>query len=422
MKKLFLSFALFIGASLNGAAQPTLLDKKLLGYVEPQEFKRGTHTTLIQIPVLEQSKESAEKGSSSHSSIYHALRNGIALAQALIEPKKAVDHLSKLYDREDMHQKLSYNGPWRNLIRTHRNGGNFTDKLSLDELEGLLDEERNKGTLAGKGISVASFEYANPDEPHEKVFEKSYVTDNLQALKRKLSAKEDLIGLIVVYTQTHDAKDPLLKSSSEDCGVCYEEKVVTRKTPCCKQMIFCDNCWQKIVIGNENQEDPACTHLCPQCRREYPGELKGEIKKLATDMPLEGHFVSIVVAQKGHKRQYFLLDSAAEHGRFIKNKPIKRLLSYLEGTDTHTELLPKFISDDPKLSADVVWKLKECFEDYKDSYKKTVPVAVKKQASFELKSFAFGILGTIGLYGCYYYFQKQNPAPQKGTENVTVAP
>jgi hypothetical protein len=371
MKTLFVSCSLVICASLNSAAQPILLNKKLLGCIEPHEYKRGTRTTLIQIPVLEQSKESLEQGSSPHSSIYHALRNGIALIHSLIEPENNIAHLCTLYDKEDMKKKLSYDSTWRSLIRHNRSDGNYTDKLSLNELESLLGEENIKGTLAGKNIPLAYFEYANPQEPDEKQFEATNVTDSLKAIKAKLDANEDFAALIVVYTDTHTAKDPLLE-----------------------------------IIG-----------------RDQPHEKVGkEIKKLARNKPLEGHFVSLVMAKQGEKRQYFLLDSAADNGRFLKNRPIKRLLTYLEGPEKGIYLLPKFIPDDSKDSEKDTSCLRELFENYKRSYKKTFAPPVKKHAFFELKSFFLGTLSTISLYACYHYFQKLNRIDQKSAKSSTVSP
>lgn len=454
MKKLFLISLVLFGGSFNaaraGAAtpKPTLLTKELLGYIEPQEYlrtartqdpskvtsgpaKKPDQTTLIQIPVLDQSKESEKKGSSKHSSGYHALRNGIILLKALIDPSypHCIEGIGKLYDKNDLHNALSYEGTWRNTIRGLRQG-NFTDSLSMQELKILMDAEKATEDLAGKNIPFAYFEYANADEPTERDFELLTVSKSLKNIKRKLAADEDFAALIIVYADTHAAHDPLLEKKSVECMAKGEDCTgrAFKKTPCCGNTL-CDRCWAESLDDNHG--------TCPMCSLRKPGALSDEITKLALDKPLPGHYVALVLAKVQDKRQYFLMDSANELHRFTTNKPIKRLLQYLEDpnepqeTDATLLELPRFIPDPSRLygarAVDFETEmLMDAFKDYKDSYTighQKAPAALQRKidsSHAKVKGFIGGVLGIGALYACLSYYQRSHKPNSQQTTTPTV--
>ncbi len=448
MKKLLLNSLVLIslvliGGSFNAAQaaaatpKPRLLKKELLGYIEPQEYlrtqrtanpsniasnpaTRSHQTTLIQLPVLDQNKEPEKKGSTKNSSAYHALRNGVALLKALIDNYRDIEGLVKLYDKEDLYKKLSYEGSWRNTIRSKRNG-NFTDTLSLKELEILIAEESKTGDLAGTNLPCAYFEYANPDEPTERDFEVFNVSKDLKKIKEKLAADEDFAALILVYVDTHPANNPIFEKKPVKCTVegpdCTRRAL--KKTPCCGNAL-CDPCWGTSLADNLS--------ACPMCKSRNPGPLEEEVTKLATNKPLPGQFVALVLAKVQDKRQYFLMDSANEKHRFSTNKPIKKLLQYLEDpsdpqeTDADLVELPRFIPDPRRVKDARIDDLVEVFKDYKDSYNpvpRKVPADLQKQndtSYSKAKGFIGGVLGIYALYACLTYYQRsQKPNSQQGT-------
>ncbi len=453
MKKLLLSSLVLISLVFIGggfsvaqaaavAPKPTLLTKELLGYIEPQEYLRtprtanpsqaasspgNTHqTSLIQLPVLDQNKEPEKKGSTKNSSAYHALRNGVILLKALIDPLdyRSVEGLVKLYDKEDLYKKLSYEGSWRNTIRSKRHG-NFTDSLSLKELEVLIAEENKTGDLAGTNLPCAYFEYANTDEPTERDFEVFNVSENLKKIKAKLTADEDFAALILVYVDTHTANNPIFEKKPVKCTVegpdCTGRAL--KKTPCCGNSL-CNPCWGTSLADNLS--------ACPMCKSRNPGPLEEEITKLATNKPLTGQFVALVLAKVQDKRQYFLMDSANEKHRFTTNKPIKKLLQYLEDpndpqeTDAGLLELPRFIPDPRRVKDARIDDLVEAFKDYKDSYNpvpQKAPAALQNQTDTsysKAKGFIGGVLGICALYACLTYYQRsQKPnSPQATTPTV----
>ena len=451
MKKLLLSSLAIISYVLMGGSfnvvhaaaatpKPTLLPKELLGYIEPQEYLRTprtpnpsnaasghvtqTHqTTLIQLPVLDQYKEPEKKGSTKNSSAYHALRNGVILLKALIDNYRCIEGLVKLYDKEDLYNKLSYEGTWRKAVRSKRHG-NFTDSLSLKELQILMDEENKTGDLAGKNIPCAYFEYANQDEPTERDFEVFNVSENLKKIKEKLAADEDFAALILVYVDTHSANNSIFEKKPVKCTVEGPDCIgrALKKTPCCGNAL-CDPCWGTSLADNLS--------ACPMCKSRNPGPLEEETIKLATNKPLTGQFVAFVLAKVQGKRQYFLMDSANEKHRFPTNKPIKRLLQYLEDPNDPQEKdaslleLPRFIPDPRRVKDARIDDFVEAFKDYKNSYNpvpQKTPAALQKQteALSKAKGFIGGAFGICALYACLTYYQRsQKPnSPQATTPTV----
>ncbi len=466
MKKLLLGCLVALGGTLQAIAPtPQLLSRNVLAVLEAQEYTRGANTTLIQIPVLDQFMEDTSSGSSNHSCAYHVLRNGSCAVQAMLDPHTSTTHLATLYDKAHLYHKLAFDGDWRTLIRSGRSGI-FTDNLDISEVEKLLKHETDStnphAALANKGIEVAYFQYASPDEPLKDDFEAFNVGERLKAIKQKLDAGEDFASLIAVYVDTPKKSDESTELIEKECTICKKEKT-HKETPCCHEAA-CEHCWEEYLNKNNNtcpnsncqakipvypealeQECGVCmskttnkeTHCkqplcedcwntwkknkddCPYCRQPNPGnlQLKTHMKpapledQLAKKILLNGHYVSLVLVQAGKKRQYVLMDSDTNASlRFLASEPIKKLIEYLEGNNTPAELLPRYIPDldtlDPQLKA--LHKKKIA---YNRSYNKgpLLPEAPAKKTeapSFEKKSFLGGILAVIALYACYHYYTK----------------
>lgn len=296
MKKLLLGCLVALGGTLRAMAPtPHLLSRNVLALLEAQEYTRGANTTLIQIPVLDQLKEDTARGSSNHSCVYHALRNGSCAIQAMLDPHTSTTHLATLYDKAHMYHKLALDGDWRTFIRSKRPGA-FTDNLTIEELENLLDREKDHtnahASLANKGVEVAYFEYASPDEPSKDNFEGFCVGTGLKEIKRRINAGEDFASLIVVYVDTHNEEPGI------ECTTCKNEET-NQQTPCCHNVSLCQKCWTNALEKDEE---------CPLCKKEKPGnDLIGVPVK--PDAPRNGHYVALVLAQAGRKRQYVLMDS-----------------------------------------------------------------------------------------------------------------
>ena len=295
-----------------------------------------------------------------------------------------------------MYQKLDYEGTWRDFIKSGREG-NFTDNLYLEELGYLLNNEKKHGELTNTGIEVAYFEYASPDEPSKEIFE-AIQSEDLQKIKSKLDANDDFTALMVVYVDTHEKAAPEFSDVPEDktkCEICNKESVVNKKTPCCKKALYCEACWA-TRIANEN----TCPLDKKGCGKLAPGDLGEVLMKPANKIiPRVGHYVALVLTKVGNKRHYFLMDSACETARFVKNRPIAKLLEFLEGNNAPIEILPRYIPEIPEDLANTdrayfesLTSLKETVSTYKASYSNKPQqqgASAKKDDpfSFERKSF-----------------------------------
>jgi hypothetical protein len=406
IKKLLICLLLGAHGKLH-TATPRLLTKELLGYVEPHEYKKSPQTRLIQIPVLNHTKESSEIGSSSLSSPYHALRNTIILVQALKDGAQQAEHLTRLYRKDDLEKMLSYEGNWRSFIRTHRGGGNFTDALTIKELEALIGEEQKKGMLD----TCAYFEYASKEEPNNRDFDTYCVTEPLKKIKEKLTTGEDFIAGIIVYSDIHSPQEDIFDDGNFECRICYVRKT-SHKTSCCNQVVFCPSCWQTSLSR--------VSKLCPLCREKNPGPLV-DIKILSKEKPLQGHFIGLVVAQVSNQRQYFLADSLNMIGRFSTNKPLKKLLHYLESSSDSIELLPGYVPLPPQIGTPTA-QLQEAYATYKNSYLKVArkPTEIKESTSQSKSLLGGGLLAACLIYVFQQYIHVGQPAASSHADSRTT--
>ena len=341
-----------------------ILSAETIAPLEPQEYVRNG-VSLAQIPVLNQFRESGEKGSTNASCPYHALRNGIIVAQAMINQNGAFTHLAKLYDKDDMAEKLSLvDSSWRNKVWETRPTGN-SDNVDTQEMDTLTELERTQGILKDTDVSIATFENARGKDPlteaadfkafcaHDRQLSgapddidpttNAQYAEHISGIKYKLDNNIDVTGIILVYLQEKiDATGSL-----EDITAAYSEE--------------------------------------------------------------GGHWVSLVVNQVNNRRQYILMDSAGSHSLFEKNATIQGLITYLEGSEN--PITPVSRLNIPVTDTNPLWKV---YATHKLSYGVTSQSKDKRNARFQgpkvqetsqAQTFIYGLLTGIAFYIVYNYYQ-----------------
>ncbi len=243
--KNYISYALFLTLlSVQSAifAHQVLPDATLAA-LEPEEYTRGA-TRLIQLPVLSQFRESGPAGSTNNSCPYHGLRNGIHVAQAMIEAAQATTHLGMLYDKAAMGQRLAHTGAWRRRILKKNPAtrkGSDTDNLNCEEVEQLLKFERKKGVLHSKGVDFAIFENAKEYKVSDPDFEGFCVLNELKDIKGKLDRNEDVTGVIIVYVDTVERIEVLADKSIKRITTGHWISLVVTNTSTDRQYILMDS-------------------------------------------------------------------------------------------------------------------------------------------------------------------------------------
>ncbi len=244
---------------------------------------------LLQVKVLDQF--SAE-GSAPASCAYHALRDGLEIAQATLYAGKTDHYIRELSSVAHMQEKLGSNGSWRNYIQTIHPHDAQTDWLDGNDTQKVanfaLDKELNI-TLPVAVYGDATVARPDSSIPLEKAlkevseFAAAQVRDEFKDLIDLARSGKDFVGVVLIYQERWGVPDILEAMIS---GV---------------ECTFRD--WVSLILQSSIYQPPKNIY---------------------------GHWIPLVVISKGGQRQYIVTDSAGNYNR-LQDPKVHEVIALLEG-------------------------------------------------------------------------------------------
>ncbi len=312
--------------SINGflyAGQPkaSLLTSDTYKNCLLEEFKLG-EVQLLQLEVLNQFKESDEHGSSNASCLYHACRNLMLHAQAVVYPQDATQCFEQLVNTEHMAALLK---PAKPLSDDHQSSPENTTSEE-EEISPSTSHEDLSAYHAGE--PMRTFIGRKILEGHRRK-NKDYVNDTLFTDPNKTDSTQIELALpLLEYLKeqkmlgAHHIPDdfPLYYSVFENAAGLKPHEF--------KELLHEDIAsMKKHLDAGEDVVGLIAVYYCDyKLSPRIPIDHAQSGKKL-------GHYTGLLVVSVDGKRQYISLDSGDVRGQFEKNEAVRDLVRYFESTD-----------------------------------------------------------------------------------------
>ena len=285
--KTFLLSILCIG-SMYAMVPSQTLNQAQFGDSFIGKTKVGT-AELLQVKVLDQF---STEGSTPASCAYHALRDGLAIAQASLYADKADHYIRELSSVAHMQEKLSFNGGWRAYIQSLHPYDAQTDWLDGKDMQKVakyaVDHELNINlpiavygdAKVAQSETTTTLEQALQDVAE---FAALQVHDEFKDLKDVAVSGNDFIGVVLIYQESWGVPDMLEGMIS---GV---------------ECTFRD--WMSLVLRSPIYQSLGSVY---------------------------GHWIPLVVISKAGQRQYIVTDSAGNYNR-LNDPKVHEVIALLEG-------------------------------------------------------------------------------------------
>ena len=237
---------------------------------------------------------------------YYALRHGLIIGQAVSGDTLSIPGpLDALLDLEKAAQDVDIKGIWRNFIRSKLRDGLDTSKVTLKEMEKLVDHETKKADSPWKDLNILICAPSPDSETAKTVYGKQ-----IENLKMRLEKKDAFTAIILIplKAELKDDKGKLVEVEGDWATLVIKSGGLEKKGK------------RLYLVADSGAASPSLQrNLVLIDLLKYFEEPTFEFKKahsqMVSDKDKEGNALWIQVTNLGKKKSAPI--SSSETGKFI---------------------------------------------------------------------------------------------------------